>query len=164
MTERRFAPRCGNCGKKTMATAIVPYSIQIDHDGKKYLLQVPELSVPKCQSCGELSIDEEASDQIDKAFRREANLLTPHEIREGRIKAGFEQQQDFAQCFGIGVSTLSRWETGAQVQQRFHDGMLRTFFAIPEVRPFLEKLHAESSQKSSSGADNSIAEDAPEGP
>jgi DNA-binding transcriptional regulator YiaG len=82
----------------------------------------------------------------------EANLSTPEEIREGRIKAGFKQQQDFARCFGIGVSTLSRWETGAQVQQRFHDGMLRTFFAIPEVRPFLQKLRGTENGKAPSQA------------
>jgi putative zinc finger/helix-turn-helix YgiT family protein len=147
-----------------MAIAVVPYSIQIDHDGKKYLVHVPDQSVPKCQNCGELSIDEEASNQIEKAFRREANLLTPEEIREGRIKVGFTQQQDFARCFGIGVSTLSRWETGSQVQQHFHDGMLRTFFAIPEVRPFLEKLHVTETEKTPSGEGQINSEEARGGP
>ena len=124
-----------------MAIAVVPYSIRIDHDGKKYDVQIPDLSTPKCDNCGELSIDEQASDQIDKAFRLAANLLTPEEIRGGRLQAGFKQQQEFAQCFGIGVSTLSRWETGAQVQQRFHDGMLRAFFAVADMRMFLKALH-----------------------
>jgi DNA-binding transcriptional regulator YiaG len=124
-----------------MALATVPYRIQIDHDGKKYDVHIPALSVPKCANCGALSIDDAASEQIDNAFRQEANLLTPAEIRQGRIDAGFPQQEEFAKCFGVGVSTVSRWETGAQVQQRFHDGMLRAFFEIAELRTFLAALH-----------------------
>jgi DNA-binding transcriptional regulator YiaG len=124
-----------------MAIAVVPYSVQIDHDGTKYQVDIPEFSVPKCRNCGEMSFDEEASEQIDRAFRRTAGLLTPDEIKNGRIQAGFKRQQDFAKCFGIGVSTLSRWETGAQVQQHFHDGMLRAFFAVGKMRDFLAALH-----------------------
>ena len=120
-----------------MTIQVVPYSITIDHDGKKYEVQIPELSVPRCQNCGQIAIDDDASDQIDKAFRRTAGLLTPEEIRRLRIACGFRQQQEFAQCLGIGVSTLSRWETGSQVQQRFHDRMLRAFLAIPAFREYL---------------------------
>jgi DNA-binding transcriptional regulator YiaG len=108
-----------------VAIATVPYSIQIDHDGRKYNVHVPALSVPKCSNCGAISIDEDAENQIDAAFRKEADLLTPLEIRQGRIRLGFFHQQDFATCLGIGVSTLSRWETGAQVQQRILDDLLR---------------------------------------
>jgi putative zinc finger/helix-turn-helix YgiT family protein len=138
---RRFAPRCGQCHQKTMALATVPYDIRIDHDGKKYDVHVEDLSVPKCANCGAISIDDDASEQIDAAFRQQAKLLTPSEIREGRLKLGFHQQQEFAKCLGVAVSTLSRWETGAQIQQHFHDGVLRAFFAVPELRIFLASLH-----------------------
>src|SRR5271165_6246773 len=94
--DRRFAPRCSECRQKTMVIATVPYRVQVDHDGKKYDVQIPALSVPKCSNCGALSIDEVASEQIDEAFRREAKLLTPKEIREGRIGAGFSRAADFA--------------------------------------------------------------------
>lgn len=144
MVERRFAPRCSQCGKKTMAIATVPYTVQVDHDGTKYDVRIPDLSVPRCAECGAVSVDDEAGTRIDKEFRRAANLLTPEEIRQGRIRTGFEQQQEFAKCFGVGVSTLSRWETGAQVQQRFHDKMLRAFFAVPGMREYLAERHAHS--------------------
>ena len=126
-----------------MAIATVPYSIQIGHDGTKYGVHIPAFSVPKCTdpACGAISIDDSASEQIDAAFRQTASLLTPAEIREGRMRLGFRQQQEFAQCLGIAVSTLSRWETGAQVQQHFHDGILRAFFALPDLRAFLASLH-----------------------
>jgi len=124
-----------------MAIAIVPYDLRIDHDGKKFDVHIPALSVPRCSNCGALSIDQEASDQIDLAFRQKAELLTSTQIREGRIQAGFDQQQDFAKCFGVSVHTVSRWETGAQIQQRFHDGILRAFFVNSELREFLAGLH-----------------------
>jgi putative zinc finger/helix-turn-helix YgiT family protein len=124
-----------------MAIAVVPFDIQIDHDSKKYDVHVPALSVPKCTNCGALSIDDEASEQIDRAFRKTAKLLTPYEIREGRVKLGYAQQAEFARAFGIGVSTLCRWETGAQIQQHFHDSMLRAFFEVPELREFLGTRH-----------------------
>jgi len=142
MSQRRFAPRCGTCHQKSMAIGTVAYSIQIDHDGKKYDVDIPALSVPRCTNaaCGAISIDEVASAQIDEAFRQKAKLLTPGEIRDGRLRLGFEQQE-FAQHLGVAVSTLCRWETGAQVQQHFHDGILRAFFALPELRGFLGQLH-----------------------
>ena len=123
-----------------MAIATVPYGVQIDHDGTKYLVNIPALDVPKCTDCGTISIDDYASEQIDKAFRQEAKLLTADEIRSGRKMLGL-RQQDFAKILGIGVSTLSRWESGTQVQQHFHDGILRAFFAHPEMQAYLADLH-----------------------
>jgi DNA-binding transcriptional regulator YiaG len=142
MTERRFAPRCGKCHQKSKAIVAIDYRIQRDHDGKKYQVHIPALTVPKCMNpeCGEISFDDVACEQIDRAFRATAGLLTPEEIRIGRIRLGFDQQQEFAQCLGIAVSTLSRWETGAQIQQHFHDGILRAFFAVPQLRAFLAAL------------------------
>ena len=35
------------------------------------------------------------------------------------------------------AETLSRWETGAQIQQRGFDLLLRLYFALPAVREYL---------------------------
>ena len=123
-----------------MAIATVPYSVPIDHDGRKYIVKIPALDVPKCTNCGAISIDDYASRQIDKAFRQEAKLLTADEIRSGRKLLAL-RQQEFADILGIGVSTLSRWESGAQIQQHFHDGILRAFFTLPDMRAYLANLH-----------------------
>ena len=140
MEERAFSRKCGKCRQKAVVLATVPYTIPIAHDGRKYEVALPSLSVPKCGNCGAISIDNEADRQIDKAFRRVAGLLSQEEIREGRKKLGYEQQE-FADLLGISASTLSRWETGAQVQQRFHDGILRAIFVLPALRLFLAELH-----------------------
>jgi putative zinc finger/helix-turn-helix YgiT family protein len=140
MESRVFSRKCGKCRQRDVAIATIPYEIQIDHDGRKYHVSIPALSVPQCGNCGILSIDSEADRQIDAAFRKVAGLLTQEEIREGRKKLGYDQKP-FADLLGIAVSTLSRWETGTQIQQRFHDGILRAVFAIPELRSFLADLH-----------------------
>ena len=95
-----------------------------------------------------------------RAFRHHASLLTPEEIRSGREKLGLNRQA-FAQCFGIAVSTLSRWETGSQIQQRFHDGILRAFFAMPDLRTFLAKLHGVLYATNGASATTSVPVSAP---
>ena len=69
--------------------------------------------------------------------RREARLLTPDEIRDGREKLGLTQKQ-FANLLGVGEATVSRWETGAQVQQRAMDRFVRLCFTSPAAVKLLE--------------------------
>ena len=124
-----------------MALAVGPYETKISHDGKEYAVRISELSAPKCSHCGALSFDEEASRQIDEAFRREAGLLNPDEIRQGRTRVGYASQQEFAACLGISVSTVSRWENGIQIQQSFYDDCLRAFFECAEFRRYMAIRH-----------------------
>jgi putative zinc finger/helix-turn-helix YgiT family protein len=113
-----------------MQLATLPYAITIEHDGRAYRVEIPALTVPQCTNCQSISIDDEADQQISAAFRREARLLTPEEIRLGREKLGLTQKQ-FANLLGVGEATVSRWETGAQIQQRAMDRFLRVCFASP---------------------------------
>jgi putative zinc finger/helix-turn-helix YgiT family protein len=78
-------------------------------------------------------LDEEANLRISAAFREQAGLLSPEEIRQYRTALGLKQQE-LADLLGVAVSTLSRWETGAQIQQRSLDRFLRSFFKLPELR------------------------------
>jgi len=133
MPERLFSKKCGKCRQTATALATVPYTVQIDHDGRKYTVTIPDLVVPRCGKCGTLALDEEANRQISAAFRKEAGLLTPEEIRRHRTNLGLTQPS-LADLLGVAVSTLSRWETGAQIQQRSLDRFLRAFFTLPELR------------------------------
>lgn len=130
MTTRSFPKRCGKCGQKQMRLVTVPYVTTIEHDGRPYRVEIPDLSVPRCANCQTLSIDDEADQQISAAFRREARLLTPDDIRAGREKLALTQKQ-FAHLLGVGEATVSRWETGAQIQQRALDRFLRVCLASP---------------------------------
>jgi transcriptional regulator with XRE-family HTH domain len=46
-------------------------------------------------------------------------------------------QKDLAERLGVAEATISRWETGAQIQSRALDNLLRVYFAVPEVRSVL---------------------------
>lgn len=112
------------CSQRTMQLATVSYSVQVVYDGRKYTVHLPDLTVPQCSNCQAISIDEAAGDQIDLAFRREAGLLTSDQIRENRERLDLTQEE-LAARLGIAMATLSRWETGSQVQQRAFDRFLR---------------------------------------
>ena len=130
MMTRSYPKRCGKCGQKRIQLATVPYAATIEHDGRTYRVAIPALTVPQCANCQAISIDDEADQQISAAFRTEARLLAPEEIRQGRENLGLTQKQ-FASLLGVGESTISRWETGAQIQQRAMDRFLRLCFASP---------------------------------
>jgi putative zinc finger/helix-turn-helix YgiT family protein len=137
MTIRTYPKRCGKCGHRAMALATVRYATTIEHDGRAYAVEIPALSVPQCGNCQAISIDDDADQQISAAFRREARLLAPEEIRQGREKLGLTQKQ-FASLLGVGEATVSRWETGAQVQQRAMDRFLRVCLVSPAVVKLLQ--------------------------
>lgn len=130
MTTRTYPKRCGKCGRKRMHLATVPYAATIEHDGRAYRVEVAGLRVPQCGNCRAISIDDEADRQISTAFRCAAKLLAPEEIRLGREKLGLTQKQ-FANLLGVGEATVSRWETGTQIQQRAMDRFLRVCLASP---------------------------------
>jgi putative zinc finger/helix-turn-helix YgiT family protein len=130
MTNRNYPKRCGKCGHKEMRLATVPYATTIEHDGRAYRVEIPALTVPQCGNCQTISIDDEADQQISAAFRREARLLAPEAIRQGRETLALTQKQ-FANLLGVGEATVSRWETGAQIQQRAMDRFLRLCLASP---------------------------------
>lgn len=129
--------RCDECGEKAvMPTVLEIYSTDLDHDGRKYRVEVHNLSVYRCAACGEVEMDTEAAGRIHDAFRDVVGVLPAGEIRKRRKGLGLKQD-DMAALLGVAVSTLSRWETGAQMQQRCMDTMLRAFFEVPELRDFL---------------------------
>jgi putative zinc finger/helix-turn-helix YgiT family protein len=139
MARRAYSRKCSNCRQQTVILSAVPYSVKMNHDGREYIVDIPSLNVPKCSACGNFVLDKEANKQIDRAFRNVARLLTPEAIRSGR-EALRLTQQELADRLGIAVSTLSRWETGAQIQQRAMNDYLQAYFAVPELRYFLNYL------------------------
>ena len=133
MPEREFSKKCSTCRQRAVVLSAVDYSTPVEHDGRLYTVALPNLLVPRCGNCGTMVLDEEANRQISAAFRKAAGLLTPEEIRQHRTTLGLTQQA-LADLLGVAVSTLSRWETGSQIQQRSLDRFLRSFFAFPQLR------------------------------
>jgi len=133
MSERIFSKKCSNCGERAVTLEPVSYTVQVAHDGSEYSVVIPDLVLPKCARCGNISLDEEANRQISAAFRHQAGLLSPEEIRQQRtsLKVSHEELADFV---GADASSVRAWESGIQVQQRSADRLLRIFFEFPQVR------------------------------
>src|SRR5437870_4262743 len=115
-TMKPFPWKCGTCRAKALAPAVIDYQAEIEHDGRAYAIAIPALQVLKCGHCGALVLDDDANKQVSGALRRAAGLLAPGEIRQNREALGLTQKQ-LANSLQVGESTLSRWETGGQIQQ-----------------------------------------------
>ena len=139
--DKPFPWRCPECGKKEVRPAHVAYTTEIKHDGRLYTVEIPELSVPRCDACGELVFDIRADEQIARALRNQLGLLSAERIRTNREELGLSQRQ-LAERLGVAVETISRWETGALTQSRAMDRYLRVFFGVPAVRVALESNDA----------------------
>jgi putative zinc finger/helix-turn-helix YgiT family protein len=134
--ELPFPWPCGKCGEQAVERETLPYSTVVQYDGRAYTVDLPEFRVPRCKNCGAMVFDDSANDQITDALRRQVGLLPPERIRSNRESLGLTQR-DFAGLLGVGESTVSRWETGVQIQQKSLDRLMRLFFAFPEVRESL---------------------------
>src|SRR5947209_8626380 len=122
--------KCGRCRERAVYRETVPYSVDLDHDGRTHSISLAALDVHRCRKCGAMSLDDEANRRITEALRREVGLLPPEEIRQQRERLGLTQKE-LARHLDLAESTLSRWETGAQLQQRCLDRLLRLFFELP---------------------------------
>jgi putative zinc finger/helix-turn-helix YgiT family protein len=118
---------CADCGKIEVRLAAIAYTAEIKHDGKLYALPIPELHVQKCDACGEVFFDAVTDDQISQALRERLGLLSPQEIRE-RLNALALRQKEFAEQIRVAPETISRWLSGAQIQSRAMDQLMRMFF------------------------------------
>src|SRR5579871_3808255 len=124
--------KCAACRERAVAPVTLPsYSASLAHDGKTYEVELRDLPVLRCGRCGEVVFGDEAEIRLSDALRDAAGLLHPAEIR-GRREALGLTQKGLARRLRIAEATLSRWETGAQIQQKCMDLMLRSFFDVPE--------------------------------
>lgn len=132
-----FPWKCGKCRERAVhPTTLSSYEAELEHDGRTYHVSLSDLQVFKCERCGAIILDDLGDDRLSDALRAAAGLLQPSEIRAKREALGLKQKE-LASYLRIAESTLSRWETGAQIQQRAMDALLRIFFEVPEARRML---------------------------
>ncbi len=136
--------KCGTCFERAVFPAtLASYHARLDHDGRSYELELIDHHVFKCTRCGAVQLDDEAEDRLTQALRAAAGLLDPAVIRARREALGLTQKA-LANLLKIAESTLSRWETGAQIQQRVMDRLLRAFFDLEPLRDYFQSLEASS--------------------
>jgi len=143
MTERTtkrkpFPWRCPSCAAKAVSPVATSYSLKVKHDGRLHEIEIDEIEIPTCQSCGEKVFGGDADEAISRALRLKLNLLSPEQIR-ARLRELGVSQKEVASELGVAEATISRWATGSVVQSRALDRFLRTYLAFPEVRKMLRE-------------------------
>lgn len=146
MQTKAFPWVCPACRNRTVYPATVDYLRTLEHDGQTYEVGVPLLDVPQCRDCNKLVMVNAASQRITDALRQAAGLLPPEEIRRLR-EANQLTQRELADYLQVAVETVSRWESGAQLQQRSMDRWMRMFFKIPGIRHCLDQQAPTDSAK-----------------
>lgn len=125
--DKPFPRYCSDCGQVEVQPVAIPYDAEIKHDGRLHKLHIPSLHVNKCAACGEIVFGNVADDEISQALREHLELLSPQEIREQLQRLGLTQK-DFSERIHIAAETVSRWLSGAYIQSRAYDKLMRLFF------------------------------------
>jgi DNA-binding transcriptional regulator YiaG len=129
--------KCVHCRERAVRPTVLSlYTQEMEHDGRKYIVHLMNFQVFQCSNCSEILLDDSATERLTDALREAAGLLAPSEIRRNREALGLTQQQ-LADSLRISMFTLSRWESGAQIQQRCMDLSLRAFFDVEEFRDYV---------------------------
>jgi putative zinc finger/helix-turn-helix YgiT family protein len=138
-----------------MHPAIIDYTTEMEHDGRAYTVSVPNLDVFRCDQCQAKALPDASYEKLADVLRRQAGLLMPSEIATKRTALGLNQK-DFAQLLGVAPETVSRWETGGQIQQRVMNDFMRAFFDLPALQDYLKRLRGVD--RSTAGGPPHVAE------
>lgn len=112
----------------------------MEHDGRVFPLAIKQLTIMRCNHCNNQTLPEASFDLLINALREAAGLLKPDEIKSQRETLQLSQNE-LATLLEVPPATVSRWETGGQVQQRAMNTLLTSFFAVPELRSSLMTKH-----------------------
>ena len=59
---------CMVCRERAVSsTTLASYATEMEHDGRKYAISVPDFHVLKCQHCGEIFLDQAANERLSDA-------------------------------------------------------------------------------------------------
>jgi len=76
-TGRPFPWVCPKCRQKQVRLATIPYRAERLSNGKLIAVDIPELSVPQCDHCGELVFNYPAEEQILRAVTAKVKEVNP---------------------------------------------------------------------------------------
>ncbi len=134
---RPFPWKCRNCGHQAVRPKVLNYETEMEHDGRLYSLTIPNLEILECDACHNRTLPDAALRRIVDQLRAKAELLTPEEIREQRLRLGLTQEE-LAKLLRVAEETVSRWESEKQIPQRAMNDFMEVLFNVPEAREFLK--------------------------
>jgi DNA-binding transcriptional regulator YiaG len=130
---------CSVCQQKSLQLLTTVYATEVKHDGRSYHVSLPQLTYYQCSICRTVILPDQADIEVGLELRRVANLLLPSEILAGRTRLGWSQKQ-LAELLNVAEATVSRWESGGQIQPHGYDRTLRAVFGNAGVRQEFEVL------------------------
>ena len=106
---------------------------------------VPSASHLSCPKCGEIVLRFQEAKRLhqdaSEIYRRKHHLLSADEIRAIRQRFGLKQA-DLARLLRLGANTISRWESGRNVQTAAMDVLLRMIRDLPGSIEYLRRRAA----------------------
>ena len=151
-TQEQSIAICPDCRLGRLRSVRDEYEHHFVYEGRKYCVALRQLSIIRCDRCGEISLDQEALAALLDAEYHHLDLLLPREIASARQRIGLSQRK-CAELLGTGIATLSRWEKGHVRQSRSMDNLLRMALEDENCRKHLEgiRLRALHRRRSDSG-------------
>jgi DNA-binding transcriptional regulator YiaG len=134
--DRPYPRHCAECGNESVVSAQIAYNAKVKHDGKLHEFPISNLTIDKCEFCGEEYFTMLTDREISRGLRIHLCFLQPEEIREKIQELGLTQAE-FALRLGVAKETVSRWITAHTIQNRAMDNLMRLFFGLAEVRNVL---------------------------
>ncbi len=130
-------PACGTSMVEKRATLRLPVN------GEE--IAVPSATHLVCPKCGEILLRFRDAKRLGEdaisIYRKKHGLLSADEIRA--IRERFElTQADLASLLRLGANTVSRWESGRNVQTAAMDVLLRLIRDLPGSIEYLRDHHA----------------------
>jgi putative zinc finger/helix-turn-helix YgiT family protein len=103
-------------------------------------IPVPSAAHLRCPECGEILLRFQDSKRLGEdaiaIYRKKHGLLSADEIRA--IRQRFDlTQADLTRLLHLGANTISRWESGRNVQTEAMDILLRMIRDLPQSLAYL---------------------------
>jgi putative zinc finger/helix-turn-helix YgiT family protein len=130
---------CPNCGTRLVERR---GRLRLPVNGED--ISVPSARFLCCPKCGEIVLRFQDSKRLHEdaiaIYRKRHGLLSAHEIRVIRERFGLTQG-NLARLLRLGANTVSRWESGRNVQTAAMDILLRLIRDLPGSIDYL-RSHA----------------------
>ena len=127
-------PNCGTTMRERSATLRLPVN------GEE--IAVPDSAHLRCPKCHEVVLRMDQARKLREraldGYRSRYDLLSADEMRSIRERYHLTQGQ-LARLLRLGGNTISRWESGRNVQTAAMDVLLRLIRDIPESLRYLKK-------------------------
>jgi HTH-type transcriptional regulator/antitoxin MqsA len=131
---------CPECG-----TIMLPSTADLSAIVNEEKVTVPDVQHLRCPACGEVLLGYESAKALQERgvdlYRQAHGLLGADEIRALRQRLGLTQAQ-FAALLHLGLNTVSRWESGRNVQSGAMDLLLKIIRDVPGTLGYLKQQAA----------------------